>query len=1327
MFSHSTSSSPDILAPPGDVDYLISSPFKPFLGRQSSLMSPANVRILNTPGGGKRKRSRISLSPAKSAHSIRFDDIVLPSSPAKKLTGQQRSASPNKDQGGNVSPWRIQLTLEATQDEENQASPSRKRSKQSTITTKIPLKDDSEQTPKRPRGRPRKSTPGPLGNSEQKRRPGRPRKSQPESDAIKGDGQVEAQVEIQAANPAPTVTGLEGRNWSPINLAGDADSDDGFDGLGMDIPFEVPDQMELPGPDQTSRPAFETSYDTPNGDAIDRFPFQQGDHALHSTPSKMPSPTRESEARSRKNSVHAGHTPMPPRTRELKPSSRANSTDADHTPMSPPTRYHKSRSPENSIHAGHTPMPPRTRELKSSSRTNSIDADHTPIPPSTRYHKSRSPEESVQADHTPVPPNQGPHSLSSENSIHAGHTPMPPRTYPVSSLSSPVHDEQQERNSTRGSSVSASKSIRSRDPTSEHREFDSIVESEGFSMVSLDTLPSARQTGLISNHKLSKGSLKPFIERETNGVIKRKAQVPVEQDFASNQSLDPAKHHVEFPQPRPSSRSSTAKRPLSSPTFPTKSPPTPKRKSLLQLVKLVRTGIALGRVLSRSEPPLGSGMAVPDYMEPRQRLEMTFSDLDTDSQRLLRAALGLGQVLAIRRKMAEIRSPERRAMLQQEEDWEEEEQNLDTPKNHRDVSRTPNGQYDGAIDSSPSTEMKRRFAEWQREREAISRAIEEANSSQVIVVDSDSSDAPGSERSDDADDVDQSLWLRQAEEEQAEGEQPQGVEEMEEEQEQELGEDDKGEDYGIDIEEDDGYEDIWQEQAQDEGNSDQEPMLEPQNDVQSSPWKGGSTPADRWYGTTYSPAYWVDGQSKVPNLGQSRVRDLREEEVDVTALLRAEDTPNRARYYHGKSSPVGTAQEISPQRVPSSTTSQRQIVGQRGLGAAERQVASKGTIDERYDTEHDHLAKTNHHHWQSSPPNNVRYPQLPSSVASQRLRDTEPYNTELDEPEEPEDYIDFSPERDLEDGTFLIDPTTRHESEMHRQHTQFADNPSVSDGADEDEEASVHEETLTPRNAPTEKDVPASSWFQRITSLTPGWLKAPNRNPSSLHGTPSQPRSRSASMATSLSDKPEDKEPLDRQDQEDDVRESEPPPPIVEADLDIQKSALPDPQVASTRARTSTTPKPKPKPEVTPSQEAKPKARSKAPATASQLSTSGYFTDANYALLRRLYRFAKQSPESFPYNPNPTHADIIGDYIWTSDNIYGVPITELQFAIVHWFRKELAAGDLRSGGSGRVRWTDAELHRRLVSVIIGEQVRADRKEELAARPTRARPRSIIQR
>jgi hypothetical protein len=439
------------------------------------------------------------------------------------------------------------------------------------------------------------------------------------------------------------------------------------------------------------------------------------------------------------------------------------------------------------------------------------------------------------------------------------------------------------------------------------------------------------------------------------------------------------------------------------------------------------------------------------------------------------------------------------------------------------------------------------------------------------------------------------------------------------------------------------------------------------------------------------------------------VRKLREQDVSFSDLPGVEYTPRQARYYLGKSSPLGSAQGRLPQ-------------------------------------------------------------QNLSSAVSQRHTNAEKYQDELrEESEEPDLFLNLSPEKDLDDDdeTFQIDPTTRHESEMRRHQSEFADNTEFADNAGlsdvVDEGVSAHEETFTPRNPkPANKDGQGSTWFQKITSYTPAWLKAPARDSSPTRNRSSLPRSRSSSHAPSLHNEQSDEHEGRALDEieEDDVREHEKLPSINESESELESESesgpvLPAPQGQVTRTSISASPNPERPEEAKPEEDegeeedddeeeeeqeeqggdntqTNPKpTQPRASASQDQqesntpLATSGYFTNAHYTLLRRLYRLAKNTPGIFPYHPKPSHAEIIGDYIWTSDNAYGVAITKQQFAIIHRFRQELAVADRRAGGSGYVGWTEAELHRRLVSLIIGEQIREDIKNE--ERATRAMPKSIIQR
>src|SRR5699024_8926713 len=108
------------------------------------------------------------------------------------------------------------------------------------------------------------------------------------------------------------------RQFSPLNLGGDGDSDDGdlpndlypADNFGGNDDVKSPDAMDWSrsSPRVTFQP--EPTYHTPDVSAVDG---DYDDGNLHSTPSKMPSPTPDrSTSHSPANTLNAGHTPRPP-------------------------------------------------------------------------------------------------------------------------------------------------------------------------------------------------------------------------------------------------------------------------------------------------------------------------------------------------------------------------------------------------------------------------------------------------------------------------------------------------------------------------------------------------------------------------------------------------------------------------------------------------------------------------------------------------------------------------------------------------------------------------------------------------------------------------------------------------------------------------------------------------------------------------------------------------------------------------------------------------------------------------------------------------------
>ncbi|GAB1202054.1 hypothetical protein APSETT445_000665 [Aspergillus pseudonomiae] len=1144
-----SSSSPDILGPPGDVEYLVSSPFKPFSGRQS-VMSPANFKLLQTPRFAKSRR-RISLSPTKSSHSIRFDDVVLPGSPSRTMNGRQKPLSPEKVQpDGNVSPWRIRVTLEATQDEEmDQGSPSRKRPRNSTMTTKVPLKDEAdtmEQTPKKRRGRPRKSdmtvqsttpnggspghTPGPGGASAQKRKRGRPRKYLPAQDPVDNVGAQVANsqmAEPSVVEPEPSL--------APLNLAADEESDDDLpDDQGYAEPFEGDVQMEQldDNPqDQSPQVEDERTYDTPDVDYVDDA-YMQNDENIHSTPSKMPSPSRESQI------------------------------------------------------------------------------------------------------------------ISPDNTIYAGRTPRPPRLYPTPTSSSLVDEERQDREAQ--SSVSRNRFRESgvyatNDPTDEHREFDSIMESEGFSMVSLDTLPSAKQHGLSANSQVAKGALKPFLERENNGVLRRKSSIrnqANEEDAglitqAEPSTLTQEKGTVDY---RPAR---TYSPPTSPAPVPVQTSTGRQRRPIARFVRLVRVGIALESALRRpydrgytegllSSPEIRESQDQISSLETsRKRLELLFSDFDSEIQRDLQSALKFGQEIAKRRVQAEIENA--RKVSEMETIAETTPKGLSEASGSREPSLEPGGLRDY---DTPGSEMRRRMEEWQREREAISREIQMANSSQVIVIDSDVSGPPSPEGGIAAPEADEEPeWGSGIDRGDADAPSVHGKPEDDHFSEQE------------DEDEDDGYEDIWQQEANDRGDLSDRSSVSyrhqnlDDNKQESSPQSNSSISERSAVGNSYSPAYWTNAHDKVPFLGKSRIKELREQDVDISALLRPGATPKRSHYYYGQSSPPST---------------------ENGRDAEQPQSAAGSESEEAMEDEYE------------------------EEEMQGAMQDEEHHLFE--EPPQSEDYLASSPQRGPGEETFQLDPTTNFENA--RQHSdlwlQGHGDQNPSDAVSPEPQTAHETPVLTPeRPQPSATGQQASSWLQKITNLTPQWLRVPKRK--SIE----EP---ALSVYDEASEDEDDYGSHSRNVEENYMEET--PRPHRGHEQQHFSSALDD-KSPNVKAKDDTYDRPLP------------------------LAVSGYFSDDHYILLRRLYRLAKRHPERFLYYPGPGRSEIIGDWIWTSDGLHGVPITERQFAIIDRFVQELAKADLQAGGTGQVGWTEADLHRRLISVIIGEQIREEMKARLHAEQSTA--------
>ncbi|KAJ5211924.1 uncharacterized protein N7498_003570 [Penicillium cinerascens] len=1204
--SRSQSSSPDILGPPGDAEYLISSPIKPFVGRQSWL-SPANLRRQQTPA----KRSRVSLSPAKSAHSIRFDDVLLPGSPKMKLHGRQRSFSPEKGEDGNVSPWRIRVTLEATQDEENEnhGSPSRKRLRPSTTTTMVPLKDDrsplQEKTPARRRGRPRKSdvqmpngspwpasagnTPGPKGGSPQKGKRGRPRNGTPKPKA------QEVPVAEEEPTPAPAISSGPDLHFSPMDIAVDGGADSprqftpmnlGTDGLDSDSlgADDLPVAFLRPPTPAVNRDRWgndnahesidreygRASYGTPVIGAAEHHYLDHDDN-IHSTPSKMPSPTRE-----------------------------------------------KSVSSARSAH---------------------------------------------QADSTS------------------------PRTYPSPTPTSSLAEEEAQHEEPRVQQQPVDDDPPSEpDPTDEHEEFDSIMESEGFTMVSLDTLPSAKQYGL-SSAKISTGDSS---NRRDNGRIgdKLKRQLP-----GGIGGLQDDSHSSTRPSPVALAPSS-ALRPPSRARLESQNPI---RKSPLTTVSYPELPAASPEKIwnppdVEQEPPTHERQTAEDPAEDEEAEnidlgmdgdegqveeveEIEEEDWDDDDE---------VQVVNPSPQFGKTHSPQPSPWgprsIQREDEWHIERQavsrqardptnvqRLITIQSDEEVSQGEmvsgkdtfdihsQSDVESIVDEDPFDErpLEEELVEEDHVEEAPFKQSPLYDDEQVLEEEEvmeedpfelkpfqeepieaepveepppenprDLESVPMAERSRtanqateaepetyDEDDESVDIWQQEPENSEFDRQLQSHTTNQAVEIEQETMDDDDG-----------GFDDIWQQEARDNSflskHSDDREQI-PADDGYRA-WRRIDAAYSNENSLSSSPAYVTMDDGNTKYLGPTHIRKLRDEDVDLSALLAQEDTPNHARYYNGTSTPRSILSRRSGPQPPS-------INGSSIKSASSRKAGQRVRLQPIFQS-----------------PERESEAQVSSPAMRHKLTSSEPQPDEVDE-------------------TGSVSDSDLHETE------------------------SIQAESVATPEQPQQPnaDAPGSTWLQRITSLTPRWLKAP-----------ADAHDDSSSAASGNESQEEDDE-----DQEMDSIESAKEVQSVEEDDEDEEEDLFIEQGA-------------------PNQSAKRDAASLIDDDHHELSgprplaVFGYFSDDHYKALRRLYRMAKRDPERFPYYDAPGRAQIIGDWIWTSDGRHGVPITEVQFAIIDRFVHDLSRADVQYGGSGQVDWTEADLHRRLISIIIGEQIREERKAKV---------------
>ena len=598
-----------------------------------------------------------------------------------------RNGSPKKSPRQirqSTSPWRIRLTVQAEPIDEMQKSNKspKKRLTERTTTTTVPLKGGDDSPPageKKGRGRPRKSLDGPVKRSgTPKPKAGGRRRAISESPK-----KQEADVDSEKATPSKKPRGRPKKSMEPKDVESSW-------GLSQKDDLNVWLGSSLVGGEDTAE-------------------------------------TRSKATRTRSRG----------RRQEITPIKVAVDSDTESASSS----------------AGITGGTPKELAWTLGNRQDGRDQIGQKLYGSYEALKSKN-EESLVSELSQGQPTLGPSDQNGVGSIIHTNTRSP----------SPHRDDAQDPTDF--------------DPTAQHQEYDSIIESEGFSMVSVSSLPS-----------MGSDSVSP---RQNYGSLHEHTPT-----FISSPSVPLAPEVAKVP---------SSPRQLDIPS-----------EGTPRLAKVVRAGIALQGVLSPKDPSQKLGSPFHESQKPspflaaepapqgeilrrdvkdrspEDRSADLFRGFGVGTRRELKAGLRLGEELAKRQQRtsqgpvvdskkrddtfhpthspnypqlptsdskeghslkplgsekpikypllsnAQLPSPER-SLVDEEEDrmsWKADTPIKQEAPAFKSAQILVNDESIGPNASAIDYTMMAREEEWQREREAVSKQIEMANKSQVIIIDSD--------------------------------------------------------------------------------------------------------------------------------------------------------------------------------------------------------------------------------------------------------------------------------------------------------------------------------------------------------------------------------------------------------------------------------------------------------------------------------------------------------------------------------------------------------------------------------------------------------------
>ncbi|KAG7004240.1 hypothetical protein G7Y79_00026g058240 [Physcia stellaris] len=669
--------------------------------------------VPSSPTKSSRKPTtpRKALSDTNGNAQVQEFYLTTPSAPRISSSSPSKSSIKSK---GAVSPWRIRVTVEAEPENAMMDSPS-KRVAERTVTTTVPLKSAADSSPivaKRGRGRPRKSLDGPVKRS---------------------------------ATPKPK-TSSRGKivKDSTEEVTEDKSTD------------KIPSPFKARG-----RPRKSIGSSPATSAAKDLNPLEL-DQTLQNNQSENVKERPRSRGRRKA---------MTPTRKRSAPDSSTFSTPADDKHSLAVPANHSSVVQSSRSHAAEG-RPAKRRSLDKSEETEddqlpeAVKSPEVPNSQIVEQDLSRQQDALITADENMW------RSMIRQDSL-------PP--------TSGSGDEGMESDGN-----GKDHEMIDNDPTDEHHEFDSILESEGFSMVSVSSLPSAQQqSGSSASHiaeNFANGSrLDPSLsEVSVSMKPKNTSQLRTPSLTSSTSSMPPP--------PIPSGRPSNS--PLS---FTKTTDGTPK------LVRVVRAGIALQGVISPSNSNSTNNLqsvssaSRSDISAPassmassQNRTDNLFDGFGAGTRRELRAGLRLGEELAKRQQREhnnekivervedDVFRQDVQPMYPHLPDTQESQSyslRLPVPEQNAVYSALQNPQLPSPAGSiaddedqmswkassplanEPALPTKKQSVSiqdsnqkpvephstplevrWQREREAVSKQIEEANTSQVVIIDSDDED-----------------------------------------------------------------------------------------------------------------------------------------------------------------------------------------------------------------------------------------------------------------------------------------------------------------------------------------------------------------------------------------------------------------------------------------------------------------------------------------------------------------------------------------------------------------------------------------------------------